>query len=134
MKLTSDNVHNTFIDCLFKVDGTRPKKITPENTIAVRGVMMNIGFDKAMIELHKQDIIDMILQLHENFMKTGTGKGWSFLNMNLNNDNRQWTDLHSTQDELVCMGMAIHKLFFLVERKLWGYLPHEMPYIVVDNE
>ena len=44
----------------------------------------------------------------------------------------QWTGFHQTMDELVCLGLAIEKLSYLMPREYWKILPGGMPYLVIE--
>lgn len=124
MKLNSDNVHSTFMDCLFK-DGE-----PTENHIVGEGVQMKIGFHPERLKDNETLIAEMLNDLPDSFQKTGGG-GMSFLNMCEDKEGNQWADLHATMDELVALGNASGKLSFLMPRKMWSVLPGGMPYIVV---
>lgn len=125
MKLTAENVHNVFMDCLFKEneDMSNPK--------ICEGIINNVGFHKGRLEIHTPDINQMLNELPDSFKKTGGG-GMSFLSMCEDNNGAQWTGIHQTMDELVCLGIGVGKLSFLMERYMWKVLPGGMPYLVVD--
>ena len=73
----------------------------------------------------------MLEQLPDKFHKE-KGGGWSFLNLCMDKYRRQWTDLHSVCDMLVCLGIATGHLSFPMPRDLWNISPGEMPYVVVN--
>ena len=124
MELTSKNVQSVFMDCLFK-DG--------ENTsdpIVVEGVVSKFGFHKDRLELHKEDILKMLLQLPKEFQKD-SGGGMSFLNACNDVDGRQWTDLHQVMEQLFVLGIGCNRVKCLMPREMWKVLPGGMPYYVV---
>lgn len=126
MELNAKNVHDTFLDCLFK-DGENTN-----NHIVGEGVMNKVGFHPERLESHKNDIIEMCEGLPNEFKEKGGG-GMSFLNMCNDKNGTQWADLHQTMDELVALGNAIGKMAFLMPREMWGVLPCGMPYLVVKG-
>lgn len=124
MKLTSENVHNVFMDCLFKTDEPTEAQVKAE------GILLRVGFNPDRLHDHKQDIRDMLQDLPEDF-QTGKGGGMSFLNMCMDKNKDQWTGMHNTQDELVTLGLATKQLNFLIPRNMWSAFPGGMPYIAV---
>lgn len=124
MKLNAENVHNTFMNCLFK-DGE-----PTENYIVGEAVQMKVGFHPERLKESEPIISEMLKDLPESFQKTGGG-GMSFLNIVQDKDGNQWADLHRTADELVALGNATGKSQFLLPKEMWDVLPGGMPYIVV---
>lgn len=122
MKLTADNVEAVFADCL-----------SDERNFIVRGVMINVAFDRSKVAAHEQDIAQMLSALPIEFHRPG-GCGWSFLNMCIDKDGQQWCDLHQTIDKLICLGLATGQIEFTLQRDLWRALPGGMPYIVVVDD
>lgn len=125
MKLNTENVHTTFMKCLFN-EGE-----PTENYKLGEGVNTKVGFHPERLSQAETSIIEMLNDLPDSFKKSGGG-GMSFLNMCNDKNDVQWADLHQTMDELVCMGKAIGKLDFLMPREMWAALPGGMPYIVVN--
>ncbi|MGN0309032.1 MAG: hypothetical protein ACI4C3_00350 [Bacteroides sp.] len=122
MKLTSVNVNAVFEKCL----GT-------EADLKVRGMKLNVCFNREKIEFFKDDIKDMLLQLPKKFMQSEQ-KGWSSLNACMNRNGNQWTGSHQDVDALVCLGIAAGLADFLLPRDWWYLFPDGMPYFVVlDN-
>lgn len=122
MKLTSENVQRIFKDCLSEDSGIMP----------VEGVRMNPCFSVKKLVTHKNEISEMLEQLPDKFHK-GKGDGWTFLNMCMDKSGKQWTDLHTVCDMLVCLGVATGQLSFVLPRDMWDIFPGEMPYIVVST-
>lgn len=125
MKLTSENVHNVFMDCLFSEDEDT------SNAKICEGVMTKVGLHRGRLESHIPDVKSMLDDLPDSFKKT-SGGGMSFLNMCEDKNGEQWTGMHQTMDELICLGIGIDKLSFLMEREMWNVLPGGMPYLVID--
>jgi len=122
MNLTAENVHDIFKKCLSN-DSVETK--------IVDGVLTKANFCVKKLEENKSNISDMLNDLPDNFKK-GTGDGWSFLNMCEDKNGVQWTDFHVTVDELVCLGIAVDKMTYLMPRELWNVLPGGMPYLVIN--
>lgn len=125
MKLTSENVQNTLFACMFK-EGE-----DTSNHLKVQGIRGPIGFHPERVKEHAKEIEELLLQLPNEFMKTGGG-GYTFLNGCMTADGEQWGE-QSNVDELICLGMAIGKCSFLMPREMWSVLPGGMPYFVVDD-
>lgn len=127
MELTPANVEQTFKDCLFK------KGEETKGFIEAHAIMMRVGFHPIRLEEKRADIESMLLQLHDNFKQT-KGGGWTFLNACLTNKGDQWTGEHQTMDLLVCLGLAIKKVEFQLEREFWQSMPGGMPFFVVMDK
>lgn len=127
MKLSGTNVEKLFIECLYD-DGE-----DTSNAKMVEGVMMKAGFNPARLEKNKKDIEDLLSQCHPNFMISSKSQGWSFLNFCQDKDNEQWTGIHAMCDNLICLGLAIDKVKFLLPRELWETLPGSVPYLQILN-
>lgn len=127
MELNAENVEIVFLACLYK-DGedTSSAKI-------VQGVMMKVGFDPQKLEKCKADIQDLLSQCHPNFMADSKAQGWSFLNFCQDKNDNQWTGFHAACDNLICLGMAIDKVKFLLPREVWSALPGGVPYLQILN-
>lgn len=126
MELTTENVYNIFMECLYK---PTDKRLVP---IRVKGITIQVGFHPERLKEHKADIIDMLEYLPDSFRKDGGG-GMSFLNMCVDKNGRQWTGLHEIMENLLLLGLAIEQLSFLLPRELWKALPEGMPYIIISD-
>lgn len=83
MELNAKNVHDTFMNCLFK-DGENT-----ENHIVGEGVINKVGFNPKRLESHNNDISEMCEGLPDEF-KQNCGGGMSFLNMCNDKNGTQW--------------------------------------------
>ena len=126
LELTSENVHELFMECLF-VEGEKT-----DNAVIVQGLVHHIGFNPDRLKNNSEKIESLLKQLPDSFQQ-GKGDGMSFLNMCETKTGNQWCDLHSIMDELVCLGLAINKMFFLMPREMWNILPGGMPYVAVRS-
>ena len=122
-ELTAENVENLHNACL---------TTKHSNFVTIFGIQNNYTYDKSDIELYKEEIRSMLMQLPETFRKS-KGGGWSFLNMCMRADDVQWTGLHSTVEKLVTLGMAADLCDYILPREMWKVLPGEMPYIVIKD-
>jgi hypothetical protein len=125
MKLTSKNVTQLFKDCLYN-EG--------ENTddhVKTEAIKMIVGFDPKRLKENKENILDLLKEFPDSFMKSGGG-GMSFVNMCQDKNGIQWTDFHSTMDELVALGIASGQMSYVLPRNIWRHLPGGMPYLVID--
>lgn len=122
MKLTAENVNRIFNSCLKGQD-----KI---DIIEVHGVRHFVGFKQTKLKEFEKDIIDMLNCLPDGFKKS-KGGGLSFVQAVNDNNDDQWADLHETVDELVCLGLSVGKIQFLLPREEWNKFYGGMPYFAV---
>ena len=126
-ELTAQAVDELFRKCLFK-DG--------ENTsdaITVEGIVLRFGFHPGRIKENTDAIKNLCNQLPKEFLQTGGG-GYTFLDMCRDKDGKQWTGLHSVQEQLMCLGLAIGYIAYCFERDMWSVLPGGVPYILVKDK
>lgn len=126
MKLSSENVHKVFMNCLF--DNNEPT----DKAVLVHGANLNVGFNPIKLEKNKLNIVTMLNCLPDNFME-GKGGGWSFLNLTNDKDDNQWTSSQHVIDQLVTLGLALSLVLFPMPRLLWDALPGGMPYVIIKN-
>lgn len=131
MELTHQNVVGVMKDCLYEDE--EAAKFTQEellqNSIIVRGVMLNAGLRPDKVEAHKEDILSLLGQLPEEFMQH-KGGGSSFLRACMNKEGEQWGE-HRVVDTLLCLGLAINRIEFSLPREAWQFLPAGLPYFTV---
>lgn len=128
MKLTVDNVGRIFKDCL-----SSEKK--GKNVIHVPAVLENVefAFDANKLSIYKTEIMSMINELPEQFHERSDG-GWSFLQLCMKQDGTQWTDLHVAMEQLLCLGIGIKAMTYLLPRQMWDVLPGGMPYVSIIDK
>lgn len=134
MKLTAENVHATVKYCLPESmsDADREKLQKDEEVpgiILVKGVVGGFAFVTAKLEEKRADVEAMLKELPVEFMKTGGG-GYSFLNACMTKDGDHWGE-QPTVGELVCLGLGLKLVDFVMPREMWPVLPGGMPYFVV---
>jgi hypothetical protein len=133
MKLTTENVKNIIMDCLFTEEEMKKytQKELMQKAVKVKGVITEFGLNPDRIKTHKEDIMKMLNQLPDEFHKN-TGGGWSFLNACNTKDGTQWGE-HRNMEELFVLGIASNQAAYLMPRELWKSLPGGMPYLVVGD-
>lgn len=124
MELSSKNVENVFMDCLFK-DGE-----DMSDPVIVEGISSKFGFHRERLNTHTNDISSMLSQLPKDFQEN-KGGGMSFLNACDNSKGEQWTGVHRTMEQLFSIGQGCSKVKCLMPREMWSALPGGMPYYVV---
>jgi hypothetical protein len=122
--ISAQRVRDIFMDCLFK-DGE-----PTDDHIKAEGVMTNVGFHPQRLESHKQEIMELMDELPDEFKADGGG-GMSFLNACMDRRGKQWTGEHRTMEQLFQLGVASGKARCLLPREMWAVLPGGMPYYVV---
>lgn len=131
MKLTPENVHRVFLECLHTKEEIEKGVPKDGEFIGVHGLTMNIGFHPERISKNKKHIGDMLAELPPAFMKD-IGGGWTFLYMCEDKDGEQWTGDHRIMEELVLLGLATEQAEFVLPRETWSALPGGVPYISVN--
>ena len=132
--LSAKEVRTLFMECLYtkKETGELKEGEVPEGCVKGDGIMVGACFHPDRLTKAKPAIKNMLNALPEKFHKT-TGGGWSFLQMCMDKDGRQWGE-HSSMDELLCLGIAAGMASYAMPRESWGMFPGNMPYIVLDTE
>lgn len=125
MELTSENVTNVFMDCLFR-DEELAGGLPYTKHVIGEGITIKTAFNAERLESHKQDILDMVDALPPQFKE-----GWSFLNMCNDKSDKQWTGEHRVMEQLVTLGMATGKIKLLAPKEMWPMFPGGMPYYQV---
>jgi len=105
-KLTAKRVNDIFMDCLFTDEET--KEGPPKDYVKGEGIMNMFGFHPGRLESHREEIIELLKELPEQFRKDAGG-GWSFLNACDDRHGNQWTGLHRDMELLFALGSAIEK-------------------------
>ena len=126
-ELSSHNVERIFKDCLYKEgEDTSNMKI-------VEGIMHQFGFNPIRLKDHEEEIKEMLSQCGKDFFEDSDGKGNTFLSFCENDNGIQWTSFHLICEQLVCLGMAIDKVIFLMPKDAWIFLPGQMPYLQIKR-
>lgn len=125
MPLTAENVELIHNDCL----GDK----SCVGTDYYEGIKNGYCYDKTKVNKHALEIEQMLMQLPKQF-RYSVGGGYSFLHMCMREDGVQWTGLHVTMEKLLCLGLAVGKLTYLLPKKMWDILPASMPYIIIRDK
>lgn len=125
--LNSKVVMDIFMDCMFRETPQPGTKF-----IGIEGIHDKIGFDPEKISLHKEEILDMLKYLPNDFNED-SGEGQSLLKAPFTKDDIQWGE-QIDADRLMMLGMAIGKVKYLLPRNLWFILPGGVPYYCITKE
>lgn len=127
--------------CLFSIeDDDDLGDMNPEEFIAtqphirVEGIVHDFAFKPDALEEHRDEIMEQLLDLPDEFMQAGGGGGMSFLNACMSKDGEQWTGMHITMEGLFALGLAIEKVSCPLPKSMWAVLPGGVPYYVVHNQ
>ena len=127
-QLTAKRVTEIFTECLHN-----PDEDADEFRKEVTGLHCQMDFHTQRLSEYREEIITLLNEFPDPFKK-GKGDGWSFLNMCVDKNGRQWADTHFTCDQLLSLGLAVNALeFTLAERQMWAIFPGGMPYITVTE-
>lgn len=127
MTIDPQKLHDIMLASLFKEDEDT------SNMVEAEGIVHKFGFHPERLESHRDEIVQMLMELPSEFMES-QGGGWSFLQACIDKDGNQWASLHATIEELICLGLAIGRVKLLLSRSMWAVLPVGMPYYVVVDK
>lgn len=129
MHLTSQNVDTVFRSCLWSEEDVKmfSREELIKRSILIKGVVINIGFRPEGIEKHRESIILMLSDLSADF-----DSGSSFLLAAQDKFGNMWGE-HRNVDQLICLGLAIDRIEFMMERELWDLFPGGVPYFKVKR-
>lgn len=135
MELTSANVHEVFVSCLFKPEEVPTNELPLEGVLA-HGITINVGFHPERLKARFEDIKSLLSSLPPGFMKGENNAneengGWSFIYLVNDKEERQWGEQANAQ-ELLLLGLASNLIKYAAERTLWHIFPGNVPYLVVD--
>ena len=125
----SSTIDTIFRDCLFRDDEIKDGKPIME-PLVVEGIVRKYGFHPERIKNYQDKIIQELQDLPDTFYE-GKGGGWSFLNLCNDKNGHQWTSFHLVMEQLVCLGIAIGMVEYVLPREMWSSLPGGVPYIVI---
>jgi len=123
MELTSENVENVLVSCLFN------KGEDSSNAVMIEGVCGKFGFNPKHLNEQEENIISMLEQLPKQFINDG----WSFLMACQREDGVHWGE-HRDIDNLLCLGIAVGRASILLPRDMWKLFPGGLPYFVVRTD
>jgi hypothetical protein len=124
--INSEIVIETLHKCFFlpeELPLENPTGWARENGVVVHGIVHIFAFHKGRLEESRPVIMEMISNLDKTF-----DDGWSFLNMCVDKEGKQWTGEQSVAEALACLGEAVGVFKCLTKRNMWCVLPGGMPY------
>lgn len=124
--LNSLIVDLVFSNCLFKDNEDT------SSAIIVEGVKHKVGFDPIKLNSNIDTINSLIEELPEDFFYSSNGSGMSFLEAIRDKNGNHWGEHHNV-DQLLCLGLAIERIKFLLPRDMWYILPGQMPYFQITD-
>jgi len=130
IELTSKNVENILMYCLYNEEELAHSKRPPEGSVLVPGVIHAFALHPSRLEEKSKDIETLLRQLPEEFYAT-KGGGMSFLRACMRFDGEQWGE-HHDMEALMVLGMATKKVTCLMPKEMWPALPGGMPYYRVE--
>ena len=131
MKLTAENVSKVFFGCMYKEEIKDVQDI-PHGSIVVEGIKSTVVFDPAKVKSNREDIKDLLTQIHDDFSSKEAG-GTSFMNLPANKDGGTWGE-QMNAEQLMLIGIAAGYMRYLVPPDGWKILPGGMPYLIVSLE
>lgn len=128
LKLTTENVKKTFLDCFLPENYADDTKI-----ILVSTVTGLFGFDPEKIEKHALDIQHMISQLSSKFDEIN--QGYTFMGLPFKDGNDEPWGEQIDCDHLMALGLASGWMKLTIEdRTMWNILPGAVPYVYRLNK
>lgn len=118
-------VEEIYVDSLY-----RDSSEVDDRMVLVHGITHDTGFDPDRLEPHREEVRQMLLQLHDTF-KQSKGGGWSFLNACEDREGNQWTGFHQRVGQLFDLGVGLGLARSVTPRHMWSALPGGVPYYVV---
>lgn len=125
-RLDPAQVEATFKDCLFETAEEANRR-----GVKVEGIVFDAMLNPAKLEEHRELITAMLMELPDQFRKSGGG-GWSFLQACDDRHGNQWTGLHQTMSMLFILGEGIGMVKPQLPKDMWPILPGGMPYYVIE--
>ena len=117
------------MDSLFTNEEIKASNNTAsDGAVMVEGVMRDGEFHPDRLESHKEEIKELLEELHPNFKE-----GWSFLNMAEDKHGKLWGQ-HIDVENLILMSIGLGLMKYCAPREIWSALPGGMPYVQVIVE
>ncbi len=131
-KLTSLNVRETGFACFYP-EGTTEENL-PEDAVKVEGITSTLVFNPEKLKENHADIVGYLEQLPEECRVSNDIDGLSFLAMCVDKNKDLWGQ-HPEMQMLLCLGLAIERVKFVMPRPVWRMFPGGMPYFqYIDEE
>lgn len=120
----AEKVHEITEYCLAEAD------FSVDDSIVANGLVNNFAFSTSKLKERKQDVIEILAEMHPNFRRD-IGGGWTFLNLPMDKNDHHWCE-QPTAEKLVALGIGLGLVKYSFPRELWNNLPGGVPYIVID--
>lgn len=135
--INAQDVHDTFIDCLFteeELDEVTPGE-APEGAVIAEGIVMKVGFHPCRLESHRTEVVTWLEALDRNFFveAEGGGGGWSFLQLPADANGDLWGQQQNAE-QLMMLGVGLGLVTPLLPREMWSALPGGVPYLAVSTQ
>ncbi len=128
-KSLAEIVNDIFNDSLFKPEELH-NGMPPADAVIVDAIIAKFGFHRQRLESHRQEVVAALQRMNPKF-HTGTGDGYTFLNLCETADGEQWGE-HQNCEQLVGLAFGLELGRFTMPRAFWGSLPGGMPYVTFD--
>lgn len=123
----AERLHHVMLRVLFEpdelVDG-RP----PTSAVQVEGIATGFVFHPERLTADRVEVEAIISEVVTDEFFRGKGGGWSFLQLCVDRQDRQWAE-HPTMEALVCVAMGLGLAGYCLPRKFWKDLPGGVPYV-----
>lgn len=126
-KISAKRVREILSNCFFK------QLNVGAVGIKVEGIMNTFVFDPEKVKEYEGEILSYLIELNED-IREDKGGGISLIMIPMDKNDDQWGEQQNA-DELMCLGMAIGRIKYLIEeRAMWRIFPGAVPYYVFTNE
>ena len=124
MKLTDDNVWQVYNKCIYNQD--EQKNEESSDTISVQGIKRLYIFSLANLCEERKHILSLLSQVTRR-----SRYGASMTQLCYNRREQVWTKNALTMEALMCLGLAIGKVKYLLPKESWSLLKNQMPYVII---
>ena len=121
--VTTKEIRDLTVACLYS------EEESTEGHILVEGINRSFGFHPERLRNRKDNVIKLLKQFSDDFMESGGG-GMSFLNFCETKDGVQWGE-HPAMEELMCLGIGLELVRYILPKRMWSVFPGGMPYFVI---
>lgn len=128
MKISAAIVEQMLKDSLYRSEEIPADGKPPADAVVVEGLVRNFGFHPVRLRAKRAALVELIREIHPNFLSVseGGGGGWTFLNLPFDRDNGQWGEQINAESLLVrCVGNGLARMW---PREMWDVLPGGVPY------
>lgn len=131
----AERVKNTFYDCMFKTAEEANEHVEKGTIVTSKGMRVIVAFHPERLKGHEEGILALMNEVvHDKFYRDGGG-GMSFLDLCVDKNGNQWTDLHQTMDQFFQLAQAIgHAGFCTQDPGLISLMPGGMPFVWFSKE